>query len=193
MSDEKLKIIGEGLKIDKDYLNEILLAQKLGKIKLVVIGLDPFPTMATKIPFCKENWSDLKQDTGYRVFSSILDEGVLVGMSGTPKLKAIELAKQGIIFLNSSYLLLRTLKGLAREQAKSDAFNFNKHFIENTPAGAVICMGKAYTFTGKYMSDKSVLTKVFHAAAYPIHRSNRLWKNYWVVGELKRKFNLPKI
>ena len=190
MTRTEIENLGKDLGIDKKYLDAILSAPE---IKLLVIGLDPFPQMSINIPFCKENWSDLKKDTGYRVFSSILNMGSLVGIDATPKEKAIDLARHGIIFLNSSYLLLRMLKGSAKEKAKFDGYNFNQYFINNAPTGAIICMGKAHIFTGKYMSDKGKLTKVFHAAAFPIYRDNVLWADYWTVGALKRKFKLPTV
>ncbi|MCH7333858.1 hypothetical protein [Acinetobacter modestus] len=194
MSIDILRKLGEELVRNEifhnEYLDALVEIYENGNIKLLIIGLDPFPNDPIGIHFCKNSWAKMKNGSGYIVFNSILDLETHIELNDSPKDLVINLAREGVILLNSSYRLLKNLKGEAKENAKKEGFEFNKLFIDKVIDQHVICLGKGYTFTKKYLKNNSKLIKVYHPATYHFKRGNPLWKDYWNKGCLKSKFDL---
>lgn len=176
--------------LDEEYFKALKKAYEDDNIKLVLIGLDPFPKNAIGIPFCKAEWKDLKKGTGFRVFSSLLDVDNFSAWPITPKNQAIELAKNGVIFLNSSYELLRDPNRKKGRQVFLDkGLAFNAMFLKK--AQNILCLG---VVSFNHVEDEFKLTKLknfaYHPAARALQRADPKWKNFWDKGCLKHKFNL---
>ena len=175
---------------DEEYLEAIIRNVEANRIKLVLIGLDPFPTGAIGIPFCKASWSKLKKESGYRVFSSLTGSTDLEKdfANCTPKGKALELVNEGIILLNSSYQLLN--KSCDKKLVKKQAFAFNKFIIDKASDEQVLCLGnKSWGITKSLYVTETKLKHVKHPSARPKDRDSS-WQKYWNVGCLKAMFTL---
>ncbi len=75
-------------------------------ISLVIMGKDPFPSGATGIPFCKEDWDEQTKLTcsGRTVLDSLgIDLECAKENFNSPSLLFEALRKEGILFLNASY------------------------------------------------------------------------------------------
>lgn len=63
--------IGESIELDEEYLN---MARNI-KIEKIILGIDPYPNGATKIPFVKKTFEELnKKSSGYKIFSAFYGE-----------------------------------------------------------------------------------------------------------------------
>lgn len=170
---------------DEDYLEAIIRNVEANRIKLVLIGLDPFLTDAIGIPFCKDSWSMLKNGSGYIVFVSILGNKNLEVRTDTPKSFVIKLLEEeGVILLNSSYALLKGLEDDEKDEAILDAYNFNKFCINKieNKKNIVFLGEQAYSNTAKghFMESFGITYELsFHPAARSANRKKEKWMKYW--------------
>lgn len=176
--------------LDKDYLETIKSILDSGKIRLVVIGMDPFPIDSIGIPFCKADWASLRRGTGFHVFSSLLDVDCFDECEPSPKKQAIALAKQGVILLNASYEILK--KQTSPEEKRNclaKGLKFNSEFVEE--AANVVCLGRvSFNQLDRKFKNKKKIQFAYHPAARGKSRAKPEWFNYWTKGGLKKSLLL---
>ncbi|HYD94740.1 MAG TPA: hypothetical protein VEC01_05390 [Noviherbaspirillum sp.] len=81
--------------------------RRRGRIHLAIVGIDWFPTGATRIPFCKRTWAEQRKrnGAGFTVLDALgIDMMRAQDLFDTPRELFLFLAEQyGIVFLNAAY------------------------------------------------------------------------------------------
>lgn len=88
---------------DAEYINRVM---SLDRIRLAIVGQDPYPNGATSIPFVKTEWGQLSVvSAGHNVFRSALGADQM-RQCKDPRAAAFMLLDEGIVLLNASYFYL---------------------------------------------------------------------------------------
>ena len=89
--------------LDRDYVAKI---KQLQRIRLAIVGKDPYPRGACGIPFVKDTWHDLQGNSaGFCVFRSAFGQDPRKGL-GSPRDAAFLFLEGGVVLLNASYYFL---------------------------------------------------------------------------------------
>jgi hypothetical protein len=171
--------------LDQEYLNGI---KRVGKLKLAIVGRDPYPNGALQIPFVKETWPELdKRSAGYNLFNSCLG-GDFKNTFLTPSCAAFKLLEDGIVLLNASYFYLE------KENIKPEKhFEFvNKSLDVNYPillaTDHILLCGDAYKMMNWVIEfGSNIITEVPHPALQSKNRSKDKsgWEQWWNSGKIK--------
>lgn len=156
--------------------NYLKIANAITRVKLVVVGKDPFPKAPTGIPFCKTSWAEQLKDnnSGYHVLKSV---GVNLEYEKTncnvPSDLFCNLARKGVVFLNCSYHFLDT-----RRLSQKDYIYVEKALPVNEPiirkADNVLLCGEA-----KILEKKIIGVSCFHKVVHPDIQNRKFRKDKW--------------
>lgn len=193
----------EQMDLLKSYLEQ---AMETETIHLVIMGKDPFPTDSTGIPFCKPDWKKQKKGkgAGYYVLRSVCGEDVFEEewqkkQYDEPQKLFEALGREGLVFLNASYVLL---EGKNQRQLLEASFEINEFFLR-CAEHVVICGKKAETLYS-YNKEKYGVKKSWQHVVHPCGMSKgnkkensrgkeigKEWQEWWGTGgAIKKKFKL---
>jgi len=166
------------------YYNYI---KKLEKIKIVIMGKDPFPKDATQIPFCKPDWEkqNKKNSSGYIVLKALgikPDDEQL--NYNTPQDLFFDLANKGVVFLNLIYERVgRQIRKHQDGEKLYEGFKINKPILEK--AYKIILCGEAKKNKWNNYKNKNIV-EVPHPDIRNKHNQHikEDWINIWEKGEL---------
>lgn len=128
----------------RDYVESI----ELKRVRLVIMGKDPYPESATGIAFCKPDWPALMADncSGRYVLQALGINLTVESASGQlpPHDLFKRLAQAGVVFLNASYSedVGKRFTKARKLDALREAYDLNKPII--TAAKTVIRCGEAF-------------------------------------------------
>lgn len=146
--------IGSLFELDEEYYKKACELKE--KIEIVLVGCDPYPNNAERIPFIKKSFNELKKNhAGYKIFATIFEEEFNeISKNKTPKELAFEmLEKKKILLLNASYNYVQGKNRAEFHDYYIKAFEKNKKFfIKNIK---IICCGEVSNEIMKKMLDRT--------------------------------------
>lgn len=153
------------------------------KIKLIIIGQDPYPTGSNGIAFCKDTFKEMNKNCcGRYVLESVTGEkfDIIKEKYKTPSLLFDRLLYEGVLFINLSN---KIIKKLTKEELESEINNCKS--IINTHKKEFPKIVKC----GKYCNDKFTnIDFAVHPVTINKNIRNKEWRNYWEIGKLKKIF-----
>lgn len=161
-----------------DYFKKI---SGIGNFKLVIVGQDPYPRLATGIPFSKPSWDDLKRNhSGHYLFSALIGPDYRTDYK-TPDKLVISLADKGVAILNASYRFMRGKAPSEKKHRKfvEEAYALNGEIFKKAKR-ILLCGQKTIKMCGwvGVIPDDSKIHGVPHPAPYGRQDSPE-WKKYW--------------
>jgi uracil DNA glycosylase len=163
-------------------------AIKIGELKLILIGQDPYPDKIDNgIAFCKDKINDLNKTCFPTICNSLgIDFNIFENDFNNDGKKLFHhLLTKGIMFMNLSYELFE--KGRNRKQLITDYHTVNQQVIDKFPDAVILKLGLNY---------KAQFNNLYNRGEIIVHPSGLAkghieWNDYWEEsGRLLKKFNI---
>jgi len=179
--------------MDEAYLTEI---EAQAKIKLVIMGKDPFPKGANGIPFCKNTWKEQLNPTssGFIVLNSLgITRRNLETEFKTPTDCFLYLTTKGIVFLNLSYCFIGVGVSIRKHRHREElreGFKINEKFLKK--ADNIVLCGEANKNRWNDFKN-SKINEVVHPARNrnsPDPKIRERWQKSWSFNSLNDRYNI---
>jgi uracil DNA glycosylase len=178
--------------MNEEYLRII---SELEEIKLVIMGKDPYPTNPNGIPFCKPTWNEqlAENSSGNIIFNSLGIVHINQELYLEPKDFFIELATQGVVFLNLIYEYLEGNKVRKNRHRilLADAFRINQPYLDITEH--IVFCGEANKNRWNDVLYDNAIEAVhpdMRNRNSPVHRISENWLQFWSSNSLIVRFSL---
>lgn len=170
----------------EEYLERV---NKIDRLKLVIVGQDPYPQGANGIAFCKntfEEFFDLYCCGKEVLFSLGYTEEYIVSKYKNPLALFCDLLSKGIAFINVSSLLLDDATELT---LKADIL-YNENFLSKTDKIVVLGKSNATRLFKQYYSEYHIFVSLIHPSGLAKKHSQEEWENRWDTAYLKTTFSI---
>lgn len=165
----------------------------LARIRLVIMGKDPYPSNPVGIPFCKETWKEQTKGncSGLFVLQSLsIDIDKSKAKYGSPKELFVALAGRGVVFLNVSYHFIG--KPISRNMHMAQlkgAAKVNDAYLKK--ARNIVLCGEARK-CGWFGQVPENALSVVHPDIRNKNKSSRRkqWMEWWDKDAISTRFNL---
>ena len=165
-----------------EYLEKL---QSIDKLKLVIVGQDPYPVGANGIAFCKNTFSELEdfRCCGKDVLFSL---GVDLDQSrqafATPIDLFMYLLDEGIAFINVNHELFTANSNV--EKYKS----YNNEFLSKADKIVVLGLSTAKTAFLEHYSNYSKVSYLIHPSGRNRNSMPDQWNRIWATTYLKTNY-----
>jgi predicted ATPase len=165
--------------------------EKVEKLKLVLVGQDPYPKGANGIAFCKNTFDELFDPfcCGKEVLYSLgLSKEAVEGKYENPVALFYDLLAQGIAFVNISSVLLVH----ATEKSLSEDKVYNENFLSKTERIVVLGKTKTRQIFDQYYPKRTISETLIHPSGLAKKSDPTEWLNTWRNPYLEKTY-LPNL
>jgi hypothetical protein len=165
-----------------EYIEKL---QSIDKLKLVIVGQDPYPVGANGIAFCKNTYSELEdfRCCGKDVLFSLgIDLEQAKNEFSSPIELFMHLLDQGIAFINVNHELFTANSNVEKYKG------YNNQFLSKANKIIVLGLSTAKTAFLEHYSNYSNVDYFIHPSGRNKNSIPEQWKSIWGTTFLKNNF-----
>ncbi len=163
------------------YLQEV---SKIQKLKLAIVGQDPYPSGSNGIAFCKNTFEEFFHPSccGKEVLYSLgFDRTFIQSHFNNPIDLFFYLLEEGICFLNISSVLLKD----NTEQSLNEDKNYNEQFLSKSKKIVILGLGQATKLFNENYNGYHCVDYLIHPSGLAKKKYNKKWEEVWTKQYLK--------